>query len=232
MTSRFPIRAATANGTRSAMEGRGECRRSRFSILVLLFTVHCSLVATAGCYSTRYHVRDDAAFAPAAENERVLHRFSQTRRTWFALWGLLPLNENEPLERVVEEEVGDGKRLAVRNLLITREVTPLDWFSLFGQTFSIGLASALVNPVIGVATIAVVMPWSTIVSGDVVERESPRASVAPTLESMGGGRDHSLRCEEEVSASPPSRSQVARPADPSQGRQFVDLSEFTRKGAY
>jgi hypothetical protein len=114
---------------------------------VLVLTLGIALLTTS-CFTLNYSNSASSkpvSFTGEVKGQRT--RFSEEKWIWYALWGLIPISDNDIEKSLIEPRTAGG---AVQNLSVKSEVSPLNW---------------LANLFFGVVTI-----WSQTVTveGDVV----------------------------------------------------------------
>ncbi|MBI4735291.1 MAG: hypothetical protein HY766_04410 [candidate division NC10 bacterium] len=103
---------------------------------------------TTGCYTLNYSSSASSkpvSFTGEVKGQRT--HFSEEKWIWYAIWGLVPISDNDIEKSLVEPRTAGG---AVQNLPTKSEVTPLNW---------------LVNIFTGLVTI---VAQTVTVEGDVV----------------------------------------------------------------
>lgn len=154
--------------------------------IAILLLLACTL-SLAGCYTTRYSVRgQDVSMKEPTPDERVIHHFEENRRSWYIFWGLLPINENEPLADVARDEAPDRRSRAIRNLEITRQMTFVDGLIQFGESFALGILAAFTSPAALLLVAVLPVPWTTEMSGAVVEKRLRKKAGPDSAPSDGG----------------------------------------------
>jgi len=79
---------------------------------------------TTGCYTLNYSNSASAkpiSFSGEVKGQRT--HFTDERHQWYALWGLLPIGDNDVEKVLIEPRTSGG---AVQNLSIQSGFTPLD----------------------------------------------------------------------------------------------------------
>ena len=78
-------------------------------------------LATTSCYTLRFSsspALKPISFTGEVQGQRT--HFSEEKWIWFALWGLIPISDNDIEKSLIEPRAGGG---AVQNLSIKTEVT-------------------------------------------------------------------------------------------------------------
>jgi len=109
-------------------------------------------VALSGCYTMRVQAPSGSGAVSLSDvpQARKTGHFKEKHRVWYALWGLVPMND-ETTDAVLADKVRGQE---VSNLSVTMQVTPLD---------------VLISLFTGIATIT---SQSMIVEGDLVQKEA------------------------------------------------------------
>jgi hypothetical protein len=114
---------------------------------VLALVLGIALLTTS-CYTLNYSSSASSkpvSFTGEVKGQRT--HFTEEKRIWYALWGLVPISDNDIEKSLIEPRTAGG---AVQNLSLKSEITALDF---------------LINIFTGIATI---YSQSVTVEGDVV----------------------------------------------------------------
>jgi hypothetical protein len=115
-------------------------------VLVLVLAI---ALLTTGCYTLNYSSSASSkpvSFTGEVKGQRT--HFSEEKWIWYALWGLVPISDNDVEKSLIEPRTAGG---AVQSLSVKSEVSALNW---------------LVNIFTGIVTIYV---QTVTVEGDVVK---------------------------------------------------------------
>jgi len=114
--------------------------------LVLVLSI---AILTTGCFTLNYSSSASSkpvSFTGEVKGQRT--HFTEEKWIWYAVWGLVPISDNDIEKSLVEPRTAQG---AVQNLSIKSEITVINW---------------LVNMFTGIVTISA---QTVKVEGDVVK---------------------------------------------------------------
>jgi hypothetical protein len=93
---------------------------------IVLLVLAVSLL-TSGCFTLNYSSSASTkpiAFTGEVKGQRT--HFSEEKWIWFALWGLVPISDNDIEKSLIEPRTASG---AVQNLSVKSEFTALNWLA-------------------------------------------------------------------------------------------------------
>lgn len=91
-------------------------------MLVLILGI---ALLTTSCYTLNYSNSASSkpiSFTGEVKGQRT--HFTEEKRLWYALWGLVPISDNDIEKSLIEPRTSGG---AVQNLSLKSEISPLDF---------------------------------------------------------------------------------------------------------
>lgn len=109
-------------------------------VLVLILSI---TLLTTSCFTLNYSTSASSkpvSFTGEVKGQRT--HFSEEKRIWYALWGLVPISDNDIEKSLIDPRTAGG---AVQKLSVKSEITPLDFLiniftgilTIWGQTVTV-----------------------------------------------------------------------------------------------